>query len=272
MIVVLLEIVPVLLKALQDSSKHTTVALSTLLETKFVHFIDAPSLALIMPVVERALQDRNTTTRKMAAQIIGNMYSLTDDKDLGPYLPAVMPGLKSSLVDPDPDVRAISAHALGAMVKGLGESSFDDLIPWLMKMLTSEQNTVDRSGAAQGLSEVLGGMGEERLARLMPDIIATAEREDISPFVRDGYIMMYIYLPTVFQAEFVAYLSDIIPSILTALSDENEFVRETALRAGQRIVNMYADTAITLLLPKLEEGLLACVHVHVLVYFQLLLL
>lgn len=32
-------------------------------------------------------------------------------------------------------------------------------------------------------------------------------------------------------------------------------MRDTALRAGQRIVNMYADTAITLLLPELERGL-----------------
>lgn len=42
---------------------------------------------------------------------------------------------------------------------------------------------------------------------------------------------------------------------IQALADENEYVRDTALRAGQRIVNMYADTAITLLLPELERGL-----------------
>nr|CAI5870225.1 unnamed protein product [Callosobruchus analis] len=248
-------IVPVLLKALQDPSNKTSVCLQTLLDTQFVHFIDAPSLALIMPVVQRAFMDRSTETRKMAAQIIGNMYSLTDQKDLQPYLPTIIPGLKQSLLDPVPEVRSVSARALGAMVRGMGESSFEDLLPWLMTTLTSETSSVDRSGAAQGLSEVVGGLGVEKLHKLMPEIISTAERTDIAPHVKDGYIMMFIYMPVVFQTEFTPYIGQIINPILKALADENEYVRDTALKAGQRIVTLYADSAILLLLPELEKGL-----------------
>ncbi|XP_023172860.2 eIF-2-alpha kinase activator GCN1 isoform X2 [Drosophila hydei] len=248
-------IVPVLLRALEDPSNNTSACLQSLLKTKFIHFIDAPSLALIMPVVQRAFMDRSTETRKMAAQIIGNMYSLTDQKDLTPYLPSIIPGLKSSLLDPVPEVRAVSARALGAMVKGMGETSFEDLLPWLMQTLTSESSSVDRSGAAQGLSEVVGGLGVEKMYKLMPEIISTAERTDIAPHVKDGYIMMFIYMPGAFPEEFTPYIGQIINPILKALADESEYVRDTALKAGQRIVNLYAETAVALLLPELEKGL-----------------
>ena len=73
-------------------------------------------------------------------------------QDLSPYLPSVIPGLKMSLLDPVPEVRSVSARALGAMVRGMGESGFEELVPWLMTTLTYENSSVDRSGAAQGWS------------------------------------------------------------------------------------------------------------------------
>lgn len=136
----------VLLEALQDPALKTQKALQVLLDTKFIHFINAPSLALIMPVVQRAFQDRSTEIRKMAAQIMGNMYSLTDQKDLLPYLPAILPGLKLSLLDPVPDVRSVSSKALGAMIRAIGENGLNDIISWLMEKLVSETSSVDRSG------------------------------------------------------------------------------------------------------------------------------
>ena len=197
----------------------------------------------------------------------------------------------------------MSARALGAMVRGMGESSFDELLPWLMQTLTSESGAVDRSGAAQGLAEVVGGLGVEKLHKLMPgmwivnvverrfrrtkllfpteecrqltdciflrslflvprscsfpgaDIIGTAQRSDIAPHVKDGYMMLFIYFPSVFREDFTPYIGEIVHPILKALADESEYVRATALKAGQRIINTYADSAIALLLPELERGL-----------------
>ena len=67
-------------KALDNPSTYTHEALEKLLHTNFVHVIDAPSLALMVPILERGLKDRKTATKKIAAQIVGNMATLADHK------------------------------------------------------------------------------------------------------------------------------------------------------------------------------------------------
>lgn len=248
------EIVPVLLAAIQDPSANTNKCLQILLNMKFVHVLDPPSLALIIPVLERAFQTRSTETRKMSSQIVGNMCALTRRADMAPYLTSILKEMKTSLLDPSPNVRSATARALGVMVKGQREIT-KDLLPWLKDKLISYENPVDRSGAAQGLAEVFGGMGEESLQVFMPEIITVTERTDVAPHIKDGYITLFIHLPVVFKDRFAAYISQVIDSILKALADENELVRETALQAGVCIVNMYADTAIEILLPELEKGI-----------------
>lgn len=131
-------IVPILLKALEDPSNKTSSCLQSLLETKFVHFIDAPSLALIMPVVQRAFMDRSTETRKMAAQIIGNMYSLTDQKDLTPYLDNIMPGLKASLLDPVPEVRTLAEKNVFCFLNSKFLRRFELSVPALSVLWSEE--------------------------------------------------------------------------------------------------------------------------------------
>lgn len=58
------------------------------------------------------------------------------------------------LVDPIPEVRSVAARALGSLIRGMGEDNFPDLVPWLLDTLKSDGSNVERSGAAQGLSEV----------------------------------------------------------------------------------------------------------------------
>ncbi|CAH8528666.1 unnamed protein product [Schistosoma mattheei] len=249
-------LVPLLTNCLQQPLADKTPCLAALRDTCFVHVLDAPSLALILPVIQRAFADRSTETRKMAAQIFGNLHSLARKEELAPYVSTILPLLKTCLLDAVPEVRSAAAAALGAVVRGMGETSFSELLPWLMSTLTSETSSVDRSGGAQGLAEVLGGMGIEKLRVVLPDLIRTVSSESkLQPHIRDGYLMLFIYLPTVFQDDFAEFIGPIIPTILKSLSDETEFLRETALRAAQRIVHMFSETSLELLLPQLEQGM-----------------
>lgn len=58
-------------------------------------------------------------------------------------------------MDPIPEVRSVAARAIGSLIRGMGEENFPDLVPWLFDSLKTDNSNVERSGAAQGLSEVL---------------------------------------------------------------------------------------------------------------------
>lgn len=245
-----------IITALQDPANNTHSCLVKITTLEFKHFIDAASLSLIMPIVQRGFKERSSETRKISAQIIGALYLLTDQRDLYPYLASVIPGIKTSILDPVPEVRAVTATALGAMVRGSGEDVIVELMPWLLEKLTCDVSQVDRSGAAQAITEVVGALGMSKLDSFMEQIILTIDDPRLEPCVKDGYLMLFIYFPIVMGDDFSPYIGLIIGPILNGLAEDVEFVRETALLAGRRIVGMYADSAVKLLLPELEKGLL----------------
>ncbi|KAJ2786481.1 translational activator of GCN4, partial [Coemansia linderi] len=243
------ELVPTLLAALDEPAKNTDSALRTLLHTAFIHYIDAPSLALVIPILQRGMCARTASTKRNAAQIMGSMATLTDPKDLAPYLTELVPLLRNVLVDPVPEARATSAKALGSLVNKLGEEHFPSLVADLVKVLKSDASGVDRAGAAQGLSEVLSGIGMVRLEGLLPEVLANCNSARMA--VREGFMMLLIYLPTTFGDDFQRFLPQVMPPVLAGLADENEQVRNAALRAGRILVISFATTAIDSLLPEL---------------------
>ncbi|KAL8826717.1 MAG: hypothetical protein Q9191_003625 [Dirinaria sp. TL-2023a] len=245
-------VVNILLRALSDPTKFTDEALDALIKISFVHYLDSPSLALIVRILGRGLSDRSGTKRK-SAQIIGSLAHLTDRKDIVSHLPVLVTGLKLAVVDPVPATRATASKALGSLVEKLGEDALPDLIPSLMATLKSDTGAGDRLGSAQALSEVLAGLGTGRLQETLPTILQNVA--STKPTVREGFISLFIYLPACFGNSFANYLSRIIPPILSGLADEIESIRETSLRAGRLLVKNFATKAIDLLLPELDRGL-----------------
>lgn len=213
--------------------------------------ISCPSTQVI-PIIERGLKQRGEP-KKQACRIVGNMASLTDPKDFVPYLPRLMPLVHVVLIDPVPEARATAAKALGTLVERLGELNFPDLVPSLLQTLKSDTSAVDRQGAAQGLSEVLSGLGMERLEGLLPDIISNSTSS--RSYVREGFMSLLIYLPATFGTRFQPHLPKIITPILTGLADDEQTVQDAAMRAGRMIIVNYSNRAIDLLLPELETTL-----------------
>jgi hypothetical protein len=210
-----------LMKALADPTANIAKALASLLKTSFEHYLDAPSLALVMPIIDRGLRQRSSETKRKSVQIVGNMASLTESRDLIPYLTELMPLIHDVLVDPVPEARATAAKSLGTLVERLGENNFPDLVDQLLQTLRSDTSGVDRQGAAQGLSEVLSGLGMERLEGLMPDILKNTSSP--RPYVREGFISLLVYLPATFGHRFAPHLGRVIPPILNGLADNSEY-------------------------------------------------
>ena len=246
-------LIPAILDALVNPNQKTHIALKLLLETRFIHFIDSPSLALLVPIIHRGMRERSAEVKRKAAEIIGNMSQMTEANDLIPYLNSIMPELKEVLIDPVPETRATAATSFGILVSKLGEEQFPGLVNEFLDLLKCDISSVDRSGAAQGLSEILAALGVDRLKGLMGMIIDSANSMD--PICREGFTILLTYLPKTFRDKFSPFIPQVIPTLLESLADDYEQVREVGLQLGQIIVKNYSSSAISLLLPALENGL-----------------
>lgn len=144
------EMLDVIIRALGDSNKYLILCLDGLLSTSFVHAIDAPSLSLLIPLVDIGLTMQDGDAKQKASQLVGSICTLVQDpEDLLPYMKILIPAIKQSLFDPIPEIRASAAKALGKFSKGLGLANSLELLDWLTTHLKrTEQAASERSGAA----------------------------------------------------------------------------------------------------------------------------
>jgi HEAT repeat protein/predicted RecB family endonuclease len=248
------QLTPVLLAALGDPANKTKEALEALMNCEFMHSIDAPSLALLVPILGRALRDRGADLKRKSAVITGNMCTMISDQSvLVPYLPQVVPDLKEALIDPIPDVRTVAAKALGSLIGGVGEAELADLIPWLLSTLQSNISSVERSGAAQGLAEVSNTLGAAKLHAILSEVLPWKNSKSSS--AREGLMWLLSFLPAIQSSAFVSEIPNTLPVTLVGLGDTSESVREVALRSAQVLVATQGKQQFQLIIPSLIHGM-----------------
>ncbi|KAI1294332.1 ABC transporter [Xylaria venustula] len=87
--------------------------------TTFVTEVQEPTLALMVPLLDRGLAERETAIKRKAAVIVDNMCKLVDDPSIvAPFLPKMMPGLtKNYETLADPEAREKTKQALDTLVR-----------------------------------------------------------------------------------------------------------------------------------------------------------
>ena len=108
-----------LLSAILFADKHTHECLDALSEMTFVNALEAPSLALMVPVLARGLREKGSAVVKQASMTASNIFALVrHPRDLAPFLPVLMPELKNAAGHSNPDVREKALIALGVVQRG----------------------------------------------------------------------------------------------------------------------------------------------------------
>ncbi|KAK4454257.1 elongation factor 3 [Podospora aff. communis PSN243] len=87
--------------------------------TTFVTEVQEPTLALMVPLLDRGLAERDTAIKRKSAVIVDNMCKLVDDPNIvAPFLPKMMPALEKNYDNlADPEAREKTKQALDTLTR-----------------------------------------------------------------------------------------------------------------------------------------------------------
>lgn len=87
--------------------------------TVFVENVQATTLSIMVPLLERGLADRDTTIKRKAAVIVDNMCKLVEDPQIvAPFLPKLMPNLQKNYDNmADPEAREKTKQGLDTLTR-----------------------------------------------------------------------------------------------------------------------------------------------------------
>ncbi|CAN6635598.1 elongation factor 3B [Trichomonascus vanleenenianus] len=121
--------IPQLISCIADPSQ-VPETVEKLGATTFVSEVTMATLSIMVPVLFRGLNERDTTKKRKAAVIIDNMCKLVDDPQvIAPFMDKLFPPLKHNETNiADPEARSVTLRAINTL-KRVGNIGDDEKIP-----------------------------------------------------------------------------------------------------------------------------------------------
>ena len=200
----------------------------------FVAVVDAPALALIVPVLSRGSADGAPTSEESREARGACARKLPTPRTCPRTRPILLPDIQKRWWMSDAEVRATAAAALASRA-GMGgaeaEQSSERDPSWLTRTLQSASGT-ERSGRPRRVWRIaIAVLRAGAFEAMLPEIFAGCAH--VAPHVREGTHAASV-LTAALGAAFEAHLKEALSSVLAGLADAAEPVRHAALGVGPR--------------------------------------
>ena len=177
-----------IMSAINEPQSKTEDCLDKLMETTFVNSMDAPSLAVILPVILRGLRERTKELKQKAAVTCGNICALVDDtRDLMPFIPSLLPELEKAEEHSHPDLREAATRAKESLMKGIDANSEERKCASEMVNQAIQAAGIAVDSETQTYAAALGGwVMESAPMRIPPSILANDIKRELTPVLESA--------------------------------------------------------------------------------------
>ncbi|PWZ01125.1 hypothetical protein BCV70DRAFT_199494 [Testicularia cyperi] len=205
--------IPALINSLIHPVEEVPKTIQLLSATTFVQEVDSATLALMVPLLSRGLNERPTATKRKVAVITDNMTKLVDnERTVRPFLGKLLPGLiKIETTLADPEARSVVQRAIKTL-REVGNVTGDgsDVKPL---------EDVDTKVTLEALNKSLGEQSlqaQSQLAAYLATLVANlANARNFELTEWDTVLIPYLTLVKGCTAEKAKVISK---SLLTALA------------------------------------------------------
>ncbi|KAL0222397.1 hypothetical protein RCL1_002251 [Eukaryota sp. TZLM3-RCL] len=229
-----------LIAAICDPASKTFTALSKIVSAKLSHPIDAPSLSLVVPLIQRGMTSRNFEEKQNAVKAFIDVSMLSSSSDLIGYIGSAINDIQRVVIDPIPAIRSVAATLCFTLTKKLGLASLSSLSSWTLEKLSSDPGSVVRNGCAQAYAALISAAGSKVMETNVREITSRLLDPSLPAVSRDGNIQLLQSIPTHYSTgKFMRFVSESIPVIFSSFHSDVEFVRTTSVSAIKSFIKHY---------------------------------